>query len=455
MWQHRHAAVDGVISALLASVEDGDPRCNTFRYLIGNLQEFGRDQFEFFYYGFHPDPAGKNEPRLKRADNYPPALAMRATVDQIAFDLNAYGSVLTQRRMAQGDSPAAQKLVQTFSVTDRLAYAALYPALGRMNGRGQPTVLTYFQKSGFIRTIPYADVSLIGVPYTTVGEYASAGQLASELGNATDLLAIPHEVGHYVYRHALFSYPAGRIENGRILTIMNRMHQNKEVIQSKRIHIWLEEIFADVYGVYVAGPVMVRDFQDLLSDNDPAAFDPPGKNDQEDEHPHPAVRPFIYNHALRVLADHVDEDGDWLKDMAGEADDRWAAHLNKDQLKWAQKTLKPILPAVKAMVELLLLAAPASCTRMWTPPGTAYDDLYAAFYEQVVNGRVWAESGDCPEPDKTDPIPSYLWTRMRRDRIVDRNNGSKEIAPQTWKLIASMDGWAVHGPENNPVPVVD
>ena len=46
--------------------------------------------------------------------------------------------------------------------------------------------LTYLQKSYETRVIPYAEVCLIGIPFTSV-------RLTE------DLLAIPHEVGHYVF----------------------------------------------------------------------------------------------------------------------------------------------------------------------------------------------------------------------------------------------------------------
>ncbi|NJN55367.1 MAG: hypothetical protein HC804_11780 [Anaerolineae bacterium] len=57
---------------------------------------------------------------------------------------------------------------------------------------------------------------------------------------------------------------------------------------------WLEEIFADVYGCLVAGPVMAYDFQELSLDNKDF-------NEDDGEHPLAAIRPFIYTQVLRTL----------------------------------------------------------------------------------------------------------------------------------------------------------
>ncbi len=54
------------------------------------------------------------------------------------------------------------------------------------------TVLTYFNKTALVRVIPYAPVALIGIPVTCVGWK----------DNFSNFMAIPHEIGHYVYWHA-------------------------------------------------------------------------------------------------------------------------------------------------------------------------------------------------------------------------------------------------------------
>ena len=59
---------------------------------------------------------------------------------------------------------------------------------------------------------------------------------------------------------------------------------------------WLEEIFADVYGCLVAGPVMDIDFQDLQLNRSMGEF-----TEDDGEHPIPILRPEVYRLTLEKI----------------------------------------------------------------------------------------------------------------------------------------------------------
>jgi hypothetical protein len=145
----------------------------------------------------------------------------------------------------------------------------LEPVLAHFKLEGT-RLITYFQKNVSIRVIPYASVALIGIPYTTINA-------------SKDFLAIPHEVGHYLYWKG--------IVNGHTI------QQELSISVPKNpawCFDWLEETFADVYGCLIAGPTIALSFQDLQLRRTPKEFI---KNDEE--HPVPILRPNIYNKVLK------------------------------------------------------------------------------------------------------------------------------------------------------------
>lgn len=247
VWQQRSQALDEAIELSQASCKN-----QTLKALLSSLQAFGNDQFQFFYNGF-------SNGRLLPSMYHPAEYVVSATLNQISYDLS-----VIQQATEQRNTPRFKEILDK---ADRLAQNALNLATDR--GLLQPTaVVTYFNKSANIRVIPYAPVALIGVPFTS-------------LTSNQDLLAIPHEVGHYVYNHA-----TGLAAN---------LHQQIP-LDPPWFNRWIEEIFADIYGCLVAGPLIGLDFQDLLLDN-------PAENFTKDngEHPIDALRPFIHITVLQQL----------------------------------------------------------------------------------------------------------------------------------------------------------
>ena len=245
IWLKRWQALETAFNN--TSIDD-----TTLKNMLSCLQAFGEDQFRFFYDGF-------KDGRLLPSMYHPAEHILSATLSQVSYDLSAIRQAADQRR-----NPV---LKAALDKADQLAQSSLNLAIDN-DLLKMGTVVTYFDKSPFIRVIPYAPVALIGIPYTA-------------LENSRDLLAIPHEVGHYVYHHA---------------TGLGAKLHTQIPFDPPWYNNWLEEIFADIYGCLVAGPVIGLDFQDILLDNASEQF-----TEDDGEHPIDAIRPFIYIKVLEAL----------------------------------------------------------------------------------------------------------------------------------------------------------
>jgi hypothetical protein len=228
-------------------------------------------------------------------------------LDRISYDLDVISRAFDQREIYDDTSLSKKVLAKA----DFLANEALKPAKSRglIDGGTDDTeietkAISYLQKSFETRVIPYADVSLIGIPLTSV-------RLTE------DLLAIPHEVGHYVFWNGDRNKLDGE----------NRL----EPLRQSNFP-WTEEIFADVYGCIVAGPVIALDFQDLqleFAGLDPVSTTNEFEEGVDDEHPTPILRPSIYTDILRKMNQrdvNATPPGD-LDEIATQLNNRWKDKL--------------------------------------------------------------------------------------------------------------------------------
>lgn len=269
-WERRWEAVKAEIDHMLATMkqQDKSARQSTLQSVLTALRVFGEDQLNFFLQGFGPQAKVFLEPSTL----YPPDYALRATLDQMVHDM----SVIVRSWEQRQPGLASDMMRKTLNKADLLANGALAPAI--QHGLLEPaTVVTYFQKDTNVRIIPYAPVSFVGLPITcqTV---------------PLDLLAIPHEVGHYVYRYGRVR--SGEHQGSRFDAALTQRYGG----QSPWRQAWMEEIFADVYGSLIGGPVMALGFEDLLSDTprDEFTYD-------DGEHPIAALRLNIYQTVFEVM----------------------------------------------------------------------------------------------------------------------------------------------------------
>jgi len=246
------------------------------RELLRALRLFAAHEFEFFFNGFYGEP-----PQLKPSPDYPPRYVLRTLLDQIAVDLSILQQAVAQRRLHGAQSTQQG---DTLYIADLLAEYALQPAVTNHLLPGYAPVLTFLSRTTFTRLIPYHNAVLIGLTY--------ASMTSKDRRPTRDYLAIPHEVGHYVYQH-------GRLAGTEQLIyrwLQGQLRALGLADDDWRV-CWLEEMFADAYGLLVAGPVMTLDFQDLLTDNLPAHF-----QTGIDHHPIDALRPLIQTALLRRFA---------------------------------------------------------------------------------------------------------------------------------------------------------
>lgn len=256
VWRQRYDALSQNLTALSAQYEAAaacDPWMQNAHALTECLLAFAQGQFHFFFDGFN---GGKLLPSMI----YPEEHVIRRTLDQVGHDTAVIHTAATQRQMA-----AYRPILEKANILAQLALDVAFQG-GLLTERC--TAVTYFHKSPHIRVIPYAPVALIGIPATC-------------LTTPRDFLAIPHEVGHYIYHHA----PG----------LAAALHAFVP-IDPPWVGRWLEELFADVFGCLVAGPVMGLSCQDMIYDN---AYDDLVADDGE--HPVDAIRPFGYSTALAEL----------------------------------------------------------------------------------------------------------------------------------------------------------
>ncbi len=483
IWTDRAEALSKTIDYHLATLQNGQEavgRKETLTALLTALQTFGKSQLDFFVNGFDPQA---QIVRLEPSTVYPPEYAMRTTVDQIAYDLDLIQRAYQQRLPSQ----SSPEMRSTLAKADYLAYQALKPAIANKL-IDDVTVVTYFQKVVNVRIIPYAPVAFIGLPL-------------SALAVPRDLLAIPHEVGHYVFRHG--HTMKGMAAGSRFDAALTQ----QLVDLPEWCRAWIEEIFADVYGALVAGPIMALSFADLVSDDPFADFT---KNDGE--HPVAALRPGIYHTVFQKQGNNglevellTEEWHQWQK-ARGKAESftphnstRHSNTCHSDKsAKEASIPLDEAKKTVDKVIKALLagdLGGLTAKTELWSTPlqaGDSVDQLITTFEERVRTLAIAedrlapelavapkagsrglddsstvelelhlrplkgsTESGVVPSYDLGGPSGGSAGTKRRVGDTglwIDalKNNGATfNIPPRVWMELLDGSGWAVEGPGAN------
>jgi hypothetical protein len=418
MWEARWKNLNGTLEMLGENYNPSTllnfSRKETLYNLVKCLQSFARDQFYFFYDGFLNG-------RLKESSEFPIEYALQAVLAQVAYDLEAILRAADQR------ISGSPQVKQTLDTADKLAWTALQPAKDKKLVDNETTVLTYFQKSAAIRLIPYAPVALVGIPFTAV----SVEQ---------DYLAIAHEVGHYVYRHG------NLIDDSVKSQKREPVHQRLATDLSKSpewIKKWQEEIFADVYGCLVGGPVMALSAQDL-------AFQASAKEFVLDDkvHPKPIVRPDIYSEILSASVEELDNR--WRKKRAERGDPESPSVL--------EDTREPMYEVISRIKALL----PDTPSERWTKDELVKGDievLYGQFKDFVSNLK---SNGVQLEELKSGPT-SNLWEKWIEEKeFFGGSPPPKVIQPgteedlqekpnDTWIHVLLAGGWSTKiGNHANP-----
>lgn len=406
------------------------------------LQAFGEKQFNFFQNGFKQGGWLVDSPRYKAE------YALRNTLDQIAFDLSVLQRARNQRleTINRGTESPFFLGPDVLALADKLAHKALEPAITA--GLLQDTaVITYFQKSSHVRVVPYAPVALIGIPYTCIDVE----------NNARDFLSIPHEVGHYLYWH-------GKLNGTRLNALLRSIISNEPLWRTN----WLEEIFADVYGCLVAGPVLAHDFQEVLFDN-LNLFEDDG------EHPVAAIRPYLYTDTLRALKSDTQQD--LFPNAPTKLDQKWEnlRQFREEKESFKPKrgssgnevlldsTREPIKEAISAVLTVLQAAVPQKEDDLWSndaidPDAYPYQDFKTAVLNKLAKAppKLLATKDQAVLEAPKQP-GEVLW--HTGDSSVEwfelfnsaQRNGLK-LLPETWNTLLEGGGWAAGGPDTDDSP---
>lgn len=472
VWEKRWQALNEAINTYADWLQphvSSSPRAKRLYCLVKRLQAFAEGHFYYFYDGFR----GNCNYKLKEVREYPPEHVFSVILDQIADDLE-----VIQRAAVQVIS-GTEDMVSALETADKLARQALIPAMNRgwFEFEKAPTIITYFQKSAAIRVIPYDDdaIALIAVPWTS-------------LGVPRDFLATPHEVGHHLFW------------NGKVgKTPIRAMIRNLLGKEPEWVRPWTEEIFADVYGCLVAGPLIALDFQDLQMEESTENF-----LQDDGEHPAPLVRPYIYTNVL--------EERKKLNDWAERLKERWVYHLKHERgnpksfvlqtsglssrllsylakrlgqyevaLDDAQETLGQAVKGIYKFHDDQGLRFDANWWGEFAYPSVAppapgnfaeLDKLYKKFDEDIKTRPLpeaplcevekcetediwneWASGLDATDLTEEEIAQSEVFSSLRAGEIsqsdvFDRLH-SGEIDPITWKVVWIADGWATRGPQTS------
>lgn len=428
VWLNRWCALKKAIQDTLDSFNRELPKADkdqywatTLRVSLESLRDFGQQQVCFFIDGF-------NSENLAESPDFRKEFALRRTLDQIAFDLTVMQQIRGQRVLG---SELEREALET---ADKLAYKALRPAIeGEL--LANTAVLTYLQKAANVRVVPYAPVAFIGIPRTAIGAETTH-----------DLLATVHEVGHYVFWHS-------KVKNGKETSLQAALRLRLPQEPAWRL-AWLEEIFADVYGAVIAGPVLALGLQDVLFDNLNLL-----ENDLQ--HPQPVIRPYIYSETLRQLR--------VFPDAAKELDGRWEKKLQKRAL---QSDFRPKILETdmfkdiqtylqETIADILSILQPLSANRkdsVWSTDTDDLDNLYGDFKKSL----------EQPEPSSSEEVRTELvvsdtppvpiaWhpgeSRFRSlEFLQEAQNLGLKLPPGLWTRLLDVGGWSTSGPEGDGSP---
>jgi len=425
VWTERLQALDSLMYAMSRDYDTLSlARWGTLKPLIKCLQAYGRDLLTYFHAGF-------NTRRLELSDDYSPEAVYSIVLNQIGYDLEVLQRAVQQR------ATGSAAMTETLKETDKLAWLALKPAIDAGLLPADTTALTYFQKSPVSRVIPYAPVALIGVPY-------------SSMSVARDHLALPHEMGHYVYWHG---YVPGTSEPLRRALQRAVFEELKQCVTLESPEfplwcaVWLEELFADAYGALIAGPVMALDFQDLSLHSSCSEF-----TTSDNDHPVPIIRPDIYTKVLQKVAT---------------TDNQWAAWADRLLQRWQLRRVrcggsnhfeangesialreaislgrsatddKPLDRMIFVALELL-----GGIQTDWSGETDLADAIEGLYDSQ----RAYLPSLLAEVTQNQDPSAVTATQWLKRAQTTASNDEGQFVTAEVWRQRFIADGWTTEGP---------
>ncbi len=483
-WESRMQALQAVAADMqqhYSKVDDRltgkpDVRLQMLSQVLERLAFFAKDMFQFFSLNMTPPGSSGSQP-LEYSKEHPPTQVLSLIVEQMGYDLEVIQRAAEQRLFS---TPlVVTKLEEADYLANKLIDHARSAGLLDEDTRA----VTYFQKSPAIRVIPYADLALIGIPYTVCDE-------------PRDLLTIPHEIGHYVFWHGYATPPdPERPEENKkrrflyqdlmdqalkTLAAMIDIHHPELDVWS---YLWLEELFADVFGCWMSGPAMALTAHDVARAHSQSTFVA-----DDDKHPVPLVRPFIcmkalhardqhkWPKSLKLLRDEWDKEKRRGKDEFKLPDGREVNILDVMTVGW---TTSPTEQPVDSVI--------AQIVRYLEPFGLPMDDWFGSTTKPAVDTDLLPDfENQYDEYERAQQAPSHnfrpaavTWTipnltfaayatqrfqwpvagslnpnvqdRFDLKRLLDGTAKNFTIRTKTWWPLVQMRDWTL-GPADVPWP---
>ncbi len=301
--------------------EEKSPDAIDFEYQVKqllNIYTLWRNMDEFWE--LLSDTSITTIKKLSDAQILPPVHRIRDCFHQFTIDFEIIQSAIQQRRWVQvlPERELGNFQAGSLVITDKLAAMALAPFQHLLSDSSHIIPITYFTKTIHIRQLPYTDqFVLVGLTYdltSSVGSSLPGGELNNQEDTPIfELMAIPHEVGHFLYHHA-------RLVKDKTVTTFADMNRQ---FKDHPYHRWCEEIFADLYGCMIAGTFTVLGLQALLAagDKDRVLLD-------DEDHPTPILRPYFLSEMLRILSSQEPDQYDF-SEVAMILDANWTAILER------------------------------------------------------------------------------------------------------------------------------
>lgn len=340
-WIARREALIKTIDALQAriTVLKGNSGSNqSFWGMLGSLTQALRDfsiqHINFFIYGFTNGSllwnkaseagAASRQPmsihdKVIFEDGFSPDYVLREVMNTVAHDVRmvemliaqsvvyevrlndqslftAFDQMIAAHSAANANTASLTEteLVTMLNATNRLHAMVLalvdHAATNIFNKTKKASApsrnaLTYFERTTTIRVVPYLSVILIGVPYTAIQ-------------HPSDLLALYHESGHTFFWQALTL--DDRKQLAKYADNLAQKYAPKNVPLDDRyrwLSNWIEEIFADTFGVITGKAAMLDKWLTLvIQDSDSQLLHDDG------QHPPPFLRTKLCEYLLcRVM----------------------------------------------------------------------------------------------------------------------------------------------------------
>lgn len=256
---------------------------------------------------------------LIQANMLPPVDLIRRCFRQFTLDFEILQNCIRQRRWSKRAHETGSENIQASSliVTDKLAARAMAPFKHLITDSEDFVPITFFSNKVYVRQLAYTNKFIfIGLSYDLSQPTADD---QSRVFTPFELMAIPHEIGHYIYRYMKLVKLATS-NQAEPLTFAKLSHTT---FAAHPYRAWCEEIFADLYGCFISGPFTVLGMQALIATEDKRMV-----IDDDDEHPTGIFRPYFLSEMLRKLHE-VNSSLYQFNDIATLLDANWTAILER------------------------------------------------------------------------------------------------------------------------------